>query len=169
MSQVSKWKTIGYAAAIFVTGAVSGGALGVYETKANFFAPPREAEMEGRIETRLQKKLDLTPDQVAKIHPIIQNAASELHAIRMDMAQRVNKVFEDSYAQLSALLNPDQKAKLDQMQKERREAMQAHWQEHRHPDHDGDGGPGGPHGPGGPGGGPVGSPWGGPPHASPQP
>ena len=31
MTPFSKWKTIGYAAAIFMAGSISGGALGVYE------------------------------------------------------------------------------------------------------------------------------------------
>jgi Spy/CpxP family protein refolding chaperone len=56
-------------------------------------------------------------------------------------------VFEDSYAQISAVLTPDQKAKLAIMEKERLEMMQLHRQEnHRHPGDDGHGGPGGPGG-----------------------
>jgi hypothetical protein len=126
MTQFSKWKTIGYAAAIFVTGGISGGALGVYETKSQLFAPPREQEMALRLLHRLQARLDLSPDQVAKIRPIIDQAASDLHSIRTETALRINKVFDDSYAQVSAVLTPEQRAKLDQIQKERREMMR-HW------------------------------------------
>jgi len=125
---------MGYAAAIFVAGGVSGGALGVYETKSNLFAPSRDDEIAIRMRNHLQTRLGLNPDQVAKINPIIDGAASELHSIRAETMQRVNKVFEDSYAKVSAILTPEQRTKLDQMQKERHDMMQPHGQEgHRHP------------------------------------
>jgi hypothetical protein len=162
MSQFSKWKTIGYAAAIFATGAISGGALGVYETKTHLLEPQRTQEIADRIKTRLEKNLDLSPDQQARINPIVENVAAELRTARMEMAQRMDKIFEDSYGKISAILTPEQRTKLDQMEKERRDMM-AHWQEnHRHPGpggspHDDDmhGGPGphdgGMHGGPGPG------------------
>jgi Spy/CpxP family protein refolding chaperone len=86
------------------------------------------------ILNRLQDNLALTPDQVAKIKPIIDSAASDIHSIHMETMQRVNKVFEDVHAQVAAILTPDQRTKLDQMDKERRDTLQAHWQEnHHHP------------------------------------
>jgi hypothetical protein len=163
MSQFSKWKTIGYAAALFATGAISGVALGVYETKTHLLEPQRTQEIADRIKTRLQAKLDLSPDQEAKINPIVDNTAAEVRTARMEMAQRIGKIFEESYAKISAILTPDQRKKLDQMEKERADMM-SHWQEnHRRPGppggspHDDDmhGGPGphddGTHGGPGPG------------------
>ncbi len=142
MSQFSQWKTIGYAAAIFVAGGISGGALGIYEAKSRLFSPPGEREMALHMRNRLQARLGLTPEQMAKITPIVENAASELRSIRVETAQRLNKVFEDSYSQVSAVLTPDQRPKLDEMLRERRAMMQAHWQEGHH--HPGQGIPGGP-------------------------
>jgi DNA anti-recombination protein RmuC len=134
MSPFSQWKTIGYAAAIFATGAISGGALGVYEAKSHLFEPQRKQEIALHIMKRLQTRLNLTPDQSAKIQPIVDNVATELGSIHADVAQRVNKIFDDSYAQVSAILTPDQRKELDKMEKERRDMMQAHWQEnHHHP------------------------------------
>jgi len=138
MSPFSKWKTIGYAVAIFVAGGVSGGALGVYETKSHLFDPQREQEIAGHWRQRLTDKLGLTPDQVAQINPIIDSGATQLRSIRADTMQRLNKVFEDSYSKISAILTPDQRTKLDQMDKERQEMMQQHWQENHH--HSGPGG-----------------------------
>jgi len=155
MSQFSKWKTIGYAAALFATGAISGGALGVYETKTHLLEPQRTQEIADHIKIHLQSKLDLSPDQQAKINPIVDNTAAQIRTERMEMAQRIGKIFGDSYSKISAILTPDQRKKLDQMEKERADMM-AHWQEnHRRPGppggspHDDDmhGGPGGP-GPG---------------------
>jgi hypothetical protein len=145
MTPFSKWKTIGYAAAIFVTGGISGGALGVYEARTHLFSQPRDSEIAMRMHERLQKRLGLTDDQMSKIDPIIDSTASELHAIRMDTMERMNKVFDDSYAKVAALLTPDQKAKLDEMDKERKAMMQQHpWQENHHHPGGPDGSPGGP-------------------------
>ena len=133
MTPFSKWKAIGYAAAIFVAGGISGGALGVYETKSHLFAPPREQEMERQVLNRLVARLDLTPDQVRTIGPIIKGAVMEIRSIRMDSAMRVNRVFEGAYVQVSAILTPDQRPKFERMKRERREMMQR-WQEgHRRP------------------------------------
>ena len=90
MTQFSKWKTIGYAVAIFVAGGVSGGALGVYETKSHLFDPQREQEIAGHWRQRLTDKLGLTPDQVAQINPIIDSGATQLRSIRADTMQRLN-------------------------------------------------------------------------------
>jgi hypothetical protein len=134
MTGFSKWKTIGYAAAIFVAGGISGGALGVYEERSHLNVPPREQETALRLRNHLQSRLDLSPDQVAKIDPIIDSAASGIRSIRVDSAQRINKVLDDSYAQISAVLTPDQRVKLDQMQKERHDLIERHWSDsHRHP------------------------------------
>jgi hypothetical protein len=154
MSQFSQWKTIGYAVAIFVAGGISGGALGVYETKSHLFEPQRDQEQALRWRKRLQEKLGLTPDQMASINPIIDDGIAQLRSIRFDTMERLDKVFEDSYSKISAILTPDQRAKLDQMDKERREMMMQRWQGNHH--HPGPGGSpeGGPHdgpGPYGPG------------------
>ena len=142
MSSFSKWKTIGYAVAIFVAGGVSGGALTVYEVKQHLFAPQREQDLALHWRTRLQNRLGLTQDQVLKVDPMVDNAIAQWHAIHTDNMQRVNKVFEDTYAQISTLLTPEQRVKLDAMEKERVGMMQLHLNHHRpgDGDHDGPGG-----------------------------
>jgi hypothetical protein len=157
MSPFSQWKTIGYAAAIFATGAISGGALGMYEAKSHLFQPMRKQEIAIHIMKHLQTRLNLTPDQSAQIQPIVDNVATELGDVRGEISQRVNKIFDDSYAKVSAILTPDQRKELDKMEKERRDMMQAHWQENHHH-------PGGPDFDGSPHGSPA--PSGAPPSAS---
>ena len=132
MTPFSKWGTIGYAAAIFVAGGISGGALGVYETRSQLFVPPRQQEMASHLLQRLKARLDLTPEQVAKITPIIERTAADIRSIRMETAVRINRVFDDSYAQVSAILTPEQRVTFDQIQRQRREVMQRHWDEARH-------------------------------------
>jgi len=151
MTQFSKWKTIGYAAAIFVAGGISGGALGVYETRSQLSVPVRQQEMVQHLRNRLKARLGLSPDQVEKITPIIEGAAAQIRSIRLETFQRVNKVFDDSYAQISAVLTPEQRTKLDKMQRERREMMQMRLQEARRRNGGDGGGPGAGGPPGSPG------------------
>jgi len=150
MSQFSKWKTIGYAAAIFTTGGISGGALGVYKARTQFAEPQHEQEIALHMKKRFETKLGLTPDQVAKVDPILDDTAAKLVSIRADTAQHVGRLFEDSYVKISAVLTPAQRVTLDQMEKERKATMDR-WQENHHhpgpggaPDDDHHPGPGGP-------------------------
>ncbi|HEX4086820.1 MAG TPA: hypothetical protein VHY22_18040 [Chthoniobacteraceae bacterium] len=157
MTPFSKWTTIGYAAAIFLTGGISGGALGVYETRAHLFSPVHEEEMVLRLRRRLENRLDLTPGQVAKINPIITSTVHDIRSIRMESTQRVIRVLDASYSRISAVLTPEQRVKLNQIQeRERAEMMQRMQSPHRH-EYPGSQG-GGVSGPGSPGG------FGRPPH-----
>lgn len=147
MTEFAKWKTIGYAVAIFVTGGISGGALGVYETKSQLLAPPvvdqGPQEIAPRIMSRLRERLDLTPDQTGTINPIIQSTAADLSSIHRDTDSRISEVYDGFYSKVAAVLTPDQNIKLDQMKKERGDMMQRRWGAdggRRHP-----GGPGGQH------------------------
>ena len=147
MTQFSKWKTIGYAVSLFVVGAISGGALGVYETKSHLFAPVPEREMESRLLHRLRTKLDLTEGQVAQIQPIIRSAARDIRSIHFEAMEQTNKVLDASYAQLAPILTPEQRKTLDEMQKERHALLEMRIEAHHHPMPAGPDGPGGPDGP----------------------
>jgi len=124
MTQFFKWKMIGCAAVIFIAGAISGSAFGVYQSKKDIFAAPHKNELALRIRTRLQSRLDLTEEQMLKIDPVIEMAAANLSAVRMDTMQDMGKVFEHSYAQISMLLTPAQRAELERMQRERQWKIQ---------------------------------------------
>jgi Spy/CpxP family protein refolding chaperone len=129
MTAFTSWKIIGYAAAIFAAGGISGGALGVYHTRTHLFGPQGEQDIAVHMRDMLQKRLELTPDQTAKINPIVDSAAAELHSIRMETSQRVKKVFDDSFAEVSDVLTPEQRTKLEQIQTERREMLKSRWQD----------------------------------------
>lgn len=135
MSVFSKWRTIGYAVAIFLAGVVSGGIVCFYETRAHMFRPPGEEEVAHHIMHRLEGRLQLLPEQVEQVGPIVARAAAELHAAQVQEAERVDQVFDSAYNRVAPLLSPAQRARLDQMYQEqlkRRAAMRAHWRE-EHP------------------------------------
>lgn len=89
--------------------------------------PQREAE-------RLARRLNLTPDQTAKLEPVLANRQQQMEAIRNngqltqeDARMQMRALQKSTHEQLATILTPDQ---LQQMKELRR----------------------GPHGPGGPGG-----------------
>jgi Spy/CpxP family protein refolding chaperone len=74
---------------------------------------------------RLTKSLDLTPDQRAKIQPILDQAKPQIAAINQDAAAKTRTVVTNMLAQIRPLLTPEQQKKLDAQQKAQEELRTA--------------------------------------------
>ncbi len=61
----------------------------------------------------LTKSLDLTPDQQAKVAPIIDQAKPQIQAIHQDAMEKIKAVMENASAQIRPLLTADQQTKFD--------------------------------------------------------
>src|ERR1700737_1342709 len=57
---------------------------------------------------RLTKTLSLTPDQQAKVQPIVDQARPQIIAIHRDAMQKTQGVISNAASQIRPLLNPDQ-------------------------------------------------------------
>jgi Spy/CpxP family protein refolding chaperone len=66
---------------------------------------------------RLTKALDLTPDQQAKVQPILDQTRPQLTAIHQDAAAKSRTVISTALTQIRPLLTPEQQKKLDAQQK----------------------------------------------------
>jgi periplasmic protein CpxP/Spy len=73
----------------------------------------------------LTKALDLTPDQVAKIQPIFDQAKPQIKAAREDGRQKVQAIRENIRSQIRPILTPAQQQKWDAMQKAREDMRNA--------------------------------------------
>ena len=144
MSVLSKGKIAVYLAAIFFAGGVSGWMIGAKAAKQKIFSPPDPREISSHMRDRLHSKLDLTEDQGKKVDALIEKNSKDMQAIHGDCMKKIHQGMTSFNAQLKALLTPEQQAKFEEMEKQRREAFRN--REFRH------GGPGGPgwRGPGGP-------------------
>ena len=69
---------------------------------------------------RTTEQLNLTPEQKAKVQPIIDQATPQLEDIRRDAMQKMKAVTDTAMAQIRPLLTPEQQKKLDDAQNERR-------------------------------------------------
>jgi Spy/CpxP family protein refolding chaperone len=103
---------------IFVIGVVTGSALTI-GLGPRFLHPPMERDMKKHWLAHLTRELDLTADQQAKIEPILADSEEKLHALARDEKQRGAQIFKAADDQISALLTPDQQAKLQKMEEER--------------------------------------------------
>ena len=73
----------------------------------------------------LTKDLNLTPDQQAKVGPIVDQAKPQIAAIHQDAMQKMKAVIENSVAQIRPLLTDAQQQKLDAMQKAHEDMFKA--------------------------------------------
>jgi Spy/CpxP family protein refolding chaperone len=72
---------------------------------------------EGNPLENLATTLNLTPDQKAKVQPIIDQAKPQLKAIHQDAMQKAKAVMDSTMSQIRPLLTPDQQTKADGLQK----------------------------------------------------
>ena len=103
---------------IFLAG-VGTGILLTVGLRAHFMHPPGVQIMKRHWMAYLTQKLNLTADQQAKIDPIVTDAISQLQKLHQHEMSQASHIRELVNSQISALLTPDQKVKLQQMESER--------------------------------------------------
>jgi Spy/CpxP family protein refolding chaperone len=126
MNSALKWKLAFAFLLVFVAGITTGGLLSTLHVRRHFLGPPHSGEMGDRMREHLRRALDLTPEQAAKIAPIVDATSAKLEAIRVETAQRVRSAMEESERQISPELTPDQQKKLHQMKLEHHKIMVHH-------------------------------------------
>jgi len=130
---------------IFLLGVATGISLSLGLASHNVHTTGPQ-QIKSRMLTGLTHRLKLTPDQQAKIQPIMADAATQIQALRRDEAGRISQVIEKMNGQMAAILTPEQQAELQRMEKEMQNQREQMFPGHMRPrgDHDGPGGP--PHG-----------------------
>jgi Spy/CpxP family protein refolding chaperone len=123
-------------AIIFIAGILTGSAL-TMALSPHFAKPPAPRDMRQHWMARLTDRLKLTPDQQAKIQPILADATTKAQALHRDEVQRGSQIFKAANEQISALLTPDQKVELQKMEAEREKMFSGHMHRHGGPDDDG--------------------------------
>jgi Spy/CpxP family protein refolding chaperone len=75
---------------------------------------------------RTTEQLNLTPEQKAKVQPIIDQATPQIENIRREAMQKTKAVVDNAMAQIRPMLTPDQQKKLDDAQNDRRGGRRGH-------------------------------------------
>jgi hypothetical protein len=126
MSMGLKWKLAFAFLLVFVAGITTGGLLSTLHVQRHFLGPPNSGEMGNRMREHLRRALDLTPEQAARIAPIVDATSAKLEAIRVETAQRVRNAMDESERQISPELSPEQQEKLKKLKREHHKIMIHH-------------------------------------------
>jgi Spy/CpxP family protein refolding chaperone len=127
MNQALKWKLIAGFILVFVAGGISGAFLGGLYARHLFFGFHQPEQIGARMKERLRAELKLTPEQVAKISPIVDKTALQLRGIRQDTAQRVHETIAEAHQEMAATLTDEQRQKLQQIEERHRRWRHRHF------------------------------------------
>ena len=126
MNSALKWKLAFALLLVFAAGVTTGALLSTLHVRHHFLGPPHSGEVGDRMREHLRRALDLTPEQAAKIAPIVDATSAKLEAIRIETAQRVRSTMEESERQISPELSPEQQKKLQKLKLEHHRILMHH-------------------------------------------
>jgi len=126
MNRALQWKLIAGFLLVFIAGGITGAFVGGSYARQHFFELHHPERIAGRMKERLRSELNLTPEQAAKISPIIDKTTAQLRDIRRDTGRRVHEIIADAHRQMAAQLTDQQRQKLTQMEERHRR-----WRQHR--------------------------------------
>jgi hypothetical protein len=123
MKYLTKGKIVLYLAAIFVAGGVTGAVIGWRETREKEWIRPTQTKMCDYFRKRLQEELGLSADQVQQLEPLLQKRVKAMEEIHTRTVQQIDELLRTSEAEIADALRltADQRAKLQEMGKNRRE------------------------------------------------
>lgn len=126
MNGALRWKLIAGFVLVFVAGGIAGAALGGWYARQLFFEIHRPARVGDRMKERLRTELSLTPEQVAKVSPIVDKTAAQLQEIRRDTGRRVHGIMMEAHKEIAANLSDEQRQKLQQIEERHRRWRHSH-------------------------------------------
>jgi Spy/CpxP family protein refolding chaperone len=121
MNRALQWKLIAGFLLVFIAGGITGAFVGGSYARYHFFELHHPERIAGRMKERLRDELNLTPEQLAKISPIIDKTTAQLRDIRRDTGRRVHKIITDAHQQMAAQLTDEQRQKLTQIEERHRQ------------------------------------------------
>jgi Spy/CpxP family protein refolding chaperone len=126
MNGALKWKLVAGFVLVFVAGGIAGAALGGFYARHLLFESHRPGHVGDRMKERLRTELRLTPEQVAKISPIIDNTTAQLREMRRDSRRRVHEIMTEAHKDIAVNLTDEQRQKLQQIEEQHRRWRDRH-------------------------------------------
>ena len=123
MNYLTKGKIVLYLAAIFVAGGVTGAVISWRESGEKKWKPPTPKGICDSFRNRLRVELELTPQQLERLEPLLQKRVTTMEDIRTRTVKELEELIRTSDAEIADALNltADQRAKLEQMERIGRE------------------------------------------------
>ena len=125
MNRMSKWKVSLYLAALFLAGVVTGGFLTV-KLGSRMMSQER---MVGRLRAELVAKLQLAPDQVERITPILNES---MYDFRVRFVEDVLAAMSNCNVRIEDVLTPEQKVKFAEIVREQTDFVRSNFKKNQH-------------------------------------
>jgi Spy/CpxP family protein refolding chaperone len=129
MNRALQWKLIAGFLLVFVAGGITGAFVGGSYARHHFFELHRPERIGAEMKERLRAELNLTPEQFAKISPIVDKTAAQLRVIRRETRRRVHQVMAEAHQQMTPNLTDEQRQKLQHIEERHRRWRHHHFHE----------------------------------------
>ncbi len=110
---------------IFIAGVFAGGLVTAGVIRHLIAKRLNPANWNALILQKMDRRLHLTPEQEAKVAPLVQQAVSELRATRSEALTRSAMTISQLKSSLAPILTPDQQREFDHLLLERQQRRQA--------------------------------------------
>ena len=114
MTRGLKWALAAGVAMVFAAGMATGTFVGARKAQ-DVLAFRHHGRMGERMRHHLIRELELTPEQIEKLSPIIDDTSRRLQEIRMESGRKVADTMRESHAAMTPHLTPDQRERLKTM------------------------------------------------------
>ena len=119
MNKLSRLQVTFYMAAIFLAGGVSGGAISSRFGHRTYSGPPSTRHLQARLEHHL----NLTPEQVQQIQPILKRMVQDYKSVQVAGYHQMSEILSRHYEEISKFLTPAQQEKLKRIEYEGKERL----------------------------------------------
>jgi len=114
-----RWRNILIVVAIFLAGVVTGSvnSIGLGARRAEDRL--RVDNLRSTLMDILKSELELTPEQVARIEPLVSQACEQYRALTLETVQRVAQLVQAANERIARELTPEQATRLKRLEEER--------------------------------------------------
>lgn len=125
------WKLVLLLTGIFLAGAVAGGFVSL-EVAHNMLRKRLAPDNWGPARLKLlAERLELTPDQVERLKPIVRRDVEDLNRLRQQSFAETRRILERMEKDIAAVLTAEQKEKFQKLNQEMRERARRMFEQRR--------------------------------------
>jgi Spy/CpxP family protein refolding chaperone len=119
----ARWRSIAVVAAIFVAGVVTGSVGLTGWSRHQSETRLQVGHLQSALMEILNRELELTPEQAARVEPIVARACEDYRNLTLETVQRVSGMVQAANQRIARELTPEQAAKLERLEAERQKLV----------------------------------------------
>ncbi len=119
MNRISPRQLVAYLIAIFVFGAAAGAIGGYSWGKRSVARWPDRSKMREKIQAKITADLGLSPEQVAKVSPLIDRHMEELDSLNQEHHRQIGASMSRQRDRIAEILTVEQRAVFEAKERER--------------------------------------------------